>query len=508
MNTAASARPALLPHQQLVHDFIVTHPACAVWVPVGAAKTRTTLQALETLHVQGHILVVAPLQIARNSWTDEISKWGFRVRVRSLTDGPSKRPAKGAANPHSTRRLTGAERQALYAELRDPATQPALWVASLSLLPELVEAMGFTNPCGPDDYAPPPPGAYWPFQTVILDESQEFKNGETTRFLALFPTRQHTRRLIQLTGTPTPQGLLDLWSQMALLDGGAALGTNFYQFRMRFFTPVKYVDNRPVAWEILPGAEEEIHRLVAHLAISAENTSTTRPPEPVVGTYHVSLPAEVQERYKEFVRDRVLELAPDLLTGEVPVIAADTAAHLRAVLLQFASGTVYSGPDHRVDFEVIHDAKVKALLHVLGATPTPVMVAYRFQADETRLLRELPEHGFPVEKFNGRPEMVARWNAGEIPVMLLQPASSGRGLNLQHGGHTLVWYTLPDSSEHWVQTNGRLVRIGQTHPVDIVRIITARTIDTLQVPRLENKLTTQDDLIASIRNTLFTTASP
>lgn len=496
--TSTPSRATLLLHQQVAHDFIVANPACAVWLGVGAAKTKTALTALQTLRPPGHTLVVAPLQIARNSWTDEIAKWGFSVRVRSLTDGVAKRRTK--RNPDGIRRLTTHERHALYAELRDPGTPPAIWVASLSLLDELVQAMGFLDPCGPEDYITPAPTAHWPFPTVILDEAQEFKNGRSNRFQTLFQVRLSVKRIIELTGTPSPQNLLDLWSQMALLDGGRALGPSYAEFRENYFDPDKYVDNQPVSWRLKPGADKHIHAAVAHLVVSVENNSVVKPPTPRIGTYHVGLDPETKERYLQFVRDRVLELAPDTKTGEVPVIAADTAAHLRAVLMQFASGTVYNGPNHRVDFEIIHAAKFEALLTILRATATPVMVAYRFQADETRLLAQLPEHGFAVEKFNGNPDMVRRWNDRQIPVLLLQPASSGRGLNLQYGSHTIVWYTLPDSSEQWTQTNGRLVRIGQTSTVDIVRLVTAGTVDTLQIPRLENKLTTQQDLLEAVRD--------
>jgi len=476
--------------QRDARDFVVSRPAAAVWLDVGGGKTRVVLEALEILRPPGHTLVIAPVEIARTAWPAQISDWGFAARVRSLTDAPE--PGKRTGQP---RRLAPKERRALYEELRDPATPPAIWVSAVSLLEDLVAAMGFDRPCGPDDYRDPSPRAHWPFPTVVIDEAQEFKNPRSKVFLSLFQTRCRIQRIVELTGTPANQSHMDLWSQMALLDGGASLGTSFYEFRGRYFFPNKVLrDGTRADWQPKPGAEQEIRRRVAHLVISKENRSSLRPPDPVVGTYHVRLAPDVQRRYRAFLRDRVMELAPDLLTGEAPTVVADTAAHLRAVLLQFASGTVYTGPNHRRDFEVVHDAKVEALLDVLRGTPTPVMVAYRFQADETRLLELLPAAGFPTEKFDGSPAMVRRWNAREIPAMLLQPASSGRGLNLQGGGRTIVWYTLPDSLEHWTQTNGRLVRIGQPDVVDIVRIITDGTVDVLQVPRLERKHRSQQDL--------------
>ena len=482
-------RQPLSQAQRDAYDFIVSRPAAAVWLDIGGGKTRIVLEALETLRPPGHTLIVAPIQIARNSWTEQIDRHGFTVRVRSLTDAPT--PGKRTRRP---RRLTAAERRALYEELRDPSTPPAVWVSSVSLLEDLIAAMGFDRPCGPEDYRDPPPGARWPFPTVVIDEAQEFKNPRAKIFRALFQTRLQIERLIELTGTPTPQSLMDLWSQMALLDGGAALGTSFAKFRDKFFLPDQRVDNHVVSWRLKPGADSQIHARVAHLAISRRNVSSLRPPDPVYGTYHVRLAGDVQRRYKDFLRERVMEFAPDLLTGVTPVIVADTAARLRAVLLQFASGTVYTGPDHRRDFEVVHDAKIPPLLRVLERTPGPVMVPYRFQADETRLLERLPAEGFHTEKFDGSPAMVERWNAGEIKAMLLQPASSGRGLNLQYGGRTIVWFTLPDSLEHWEQTNGRLVRIGQRHPVDIVRVIADDTFDVKQIPRLARKAGGQNDL--------------
>jgi SNF2 family DNA or RNA helicase len=336
----------------------------------------------------------------------------------------------------------------------------------------------------------------WPFPTVVIDEAQDFKDCRANRTRALFKIRHQVSRMIQLTGSPTPQDIADLWSQVFLLDGGASLGDRFVAFRSRFFRVTQTIfDKRghltPVKWEPVDGALEQIHAACAHLAMSADVAVTVTPP--VIKTRLVSIPPDVRQLYDELKRELIVELATD------QTITADNAGVLRARLLQLASGTCYpvdsDAKRREVDYISVHDAKIEALAEIVHAADTPVMVAYRFRSDSTRIPERLADLGIHAEVFDGSPDMVERWNNGLVPVMLIQPASSGRGLNLQDGGRHLVWFTLPDSSEHYSQTNGRLARLGQTKQVEITLLVCEGTIDEVLHPRLLNKLGSQAELL-------------
>jgi hypothetical protein len=499
----------MLAHQVQALDFILGHPKAAIWISIGGAKTRIASAALKLLRPPGHTLVIAPLQVCANSWPAELAKWGISANLRSFVtdlDPASKRHGK---------RLPAKARDAEFAAAFDPSTAPAVWLASRDQVTALVDRWQRANRSAPKAAAsgggglwgmppnssrPPPATRSWPFPTVVIDESQDFKNPRAERTRALFKVRDQITRMIQLTGSPTPQDIGDLWSQVFLLDGGAALGGRFTDFRDRFFhvaqtIPDGHGGRRPVKWEPVDGALARIHRRCAHLAMSVETPVTTAPP--VIRNRFVSIPPAAQKLYGELRRDLIIELA-----GRQ--IAADNAAVLRARLLQLASGTCYPAQSGRAnqtsrerDYIPVHDAKIDALAQIIDAADTPVLVAYRFRSDSTRIRERLAGRGVPAEVFDGSPGMVRRWNDRLIPVMLLQPASSGRGLNLQYGGRHLVWFTLPDSSEHFSQTNGRLARLGQTGQVEITLLICENTIDEVLYPRLAGKLGSQAELLAA-----------
>lgn len=498
----------MLPHQVQAVDFILDHPKAAIWISIGGAKTRIASAALKLLRPPGHTLIVAPLQVSANSWPAELAKWGISTNLRSFVidlDPASKRHGK---------RLPPKARDAEFAAAFDPSTPPAVWLASRDQVTALVDRWQRANRSAPKAAAfggnlwnTPPNGSQrspttqpWPFPTVVIDESQDFKNPRAERTRALFKVRDQIARMIQLTGSPTPQEIGDLWSQVFLLDGGAALGGRFTDFRDLYFRVAQTIPDghggrRPVKWEPVDGALRRIHRRCAHLAMSVETPVTTAPP--VIRSRFVSIPSAAQELYDELRRDLIIELAGRQIT-------ADNAAILRARLLQLASGTCYpvesgqaSRPSRERDYIPVHDAKIDALAQIVGAADTPVLVAYRFRSDSTRIPERLADKGVSAEVFDGSPAMMKRWNDRLIPVMLLQPASSGRGLNLQHGGRHLVWFTLPDSSEHFSQANGRLARLGQTCQVEITLLICKNTIDEVLHPRLASKLGSQAELLAA-----------
>jgi hypothetical protein len=514
----------MLPHQVQALDFILTRPKAAIWVPIGGAKTRVTAAALKLLRPPGHTLIIAPLQVSANSWPTELAKWGITANLRSFVsdlDPQSKRHGK---------RLTVESRDAEFAAAFDPATPPAVWLASRDQVVPLVELWMEANRFARQPIAPVADGLWdmslddlrkahgvtpWPFPTVVVDESQDFKNARARRTTALFMVRDQITRMIQLTGSPTPQDIADLWSQMFLLDGGDALGDDFTLFRNRFFRASKFIPDghggkRPVEWEPVDDALAQIHAACKHLAMSSDVTVTIAPP--VVRTRFMSIPPAVRGLYDELQRELIVELA--VQGGGVETITADNAGVLRARLLQLASGTCYpvnaDSKNRETDYIPVHDAKIDALADIVQAADTPVMVAYRFRSDSTRIPERLAKRGIQAEVFDGSPEMVERWNNRQIPVMLLQPASSGRGLNLQHGGRHLVWFTLPDSSEHFSQTNGRLARLGQTEQVEITLLVCEKTIDMALYPRLQDKLASQDELLAAaaayVNSVLGTTA--
>ena len=570
--------PPLMPHQQLARDFVAAHPHCGVFLGIGGAKTLSTLAALAQVRPAGHILVIAPLAIARSTWLDEIEKWGVPLRTRSLiVDEDDRKLSKEARLQRFSDVPT--DPPTMYFVNREMLTQPAQPQTVLELVaaakapaglsqeavftmsvmasrgPEpqadLVEAVRDARPLGPRGKRVPKAEAMrwvaelkaaglaaivrrdcpscsgkgcrecrfglvdqlptqrvrvngrwrevpqWPFPTVIIDESQGFKDARSERFKALSRMRPAMTRLIELTGTPTPQSLLDIWSQMYLIDQGASLGSRFTEYRSRYFTPTMHVDGRPVKWAVVPGMETEIYKAISPYVMSAENTTIPLPPVSY-DQVNVTLPKDVMAAYKDFAREQVLELAsPDPNDPAKLVITADNAAILHGKLIQFASGTMYTDDKH--SYQVIHEEKLEMLDHIIGNADGNVLIGYRFRSEREQILAHLAASGRAVEAFDGSRAMGRRWNAGEIEAMVLHPASAGPGLNLQAGGHTLVWYTLSDSLEHYQQLNGRLIRIGQDDHVRIMYLVAKGTRDALTPRSLDMKRWVQEGLLDAVR---------
>lgn len=579
----------LKPEQQMIHDFLVTRPYGGAWLGVGRGKTLTTLSVLQSVRPIGHILVIAPVAIARSTWLDEIDKWGFPIRTRSLivdendkklskdqrlarfqqvfTDPPSMyfinqelltQPFKGSrllqltTDPNGAAITAGLSAEATVLrsliESMGPMSQEELVehfqqhcsnhgagpglskTAVIALIRQLVsdhvlERETHECPaCAGDGCALCQYGLIdqmpiqtiqgqrtitWPFQTVIIDESQGFKSHSSGRFQAMKLVRPAITRLIELTGTPAPNGLHDLWSQVYLLDQGAALGQTITEFRNRWFIP-KMVPGTttPAKWLPVPGAEQEIHQAISHLVMSTQNTSLNLPPL-TVQDVNVSMPPDLLQSYKEFKRDLVLDVVSTYvddkgdLTQSLESIVAENQAVLTSKLMQFASGTLYTAdpddPSTKGRYEVIHDKKIEMAEYLVRNNGgEPMLVAYHFRSDLEQLLARFKKAGIDAQAFDGSRDMVRRWNAQQIPVMLLHPASAGHGLNLQHGGSSMVWFTLPFSLEHYMQTNGRLFRTGQTKPVTIYRLITKGTQDERLPVVLRDKQQVQDDLIEAV----------
>ena len=468
------AMPELLPHQGLVKQFIIDHPHCGIFLGVGGGKTLTTLHSLATVRPSGHILVIAPVNIARSTWIDEIEKWNIPLRTRSLIVN------------ENDKMLTRAKRLERYQEVfTDP---PTMYFINQELVKDLVDSMPVSGTGKNKVFQ-------WPFQTVIFDESQGVKNPSSQRFKALKQARPAIIRLIELTGTPTPNGLLDLWAQVYLLDEGLALGETFTAYKNKYFTVTKYANNRPIKWEPNPGADEEIYARIAHLVMSTKNTSVDLP-ECSIEDVNVSMTKDELEAYRDFKTHLVLDLVAENPGDPVATIVAKNQAVLTNKLVQFASGTLYTDEDH--NYRVIHDHKIQMTDYLIRNTDGPVIVAYMFRSDKAEIQRKLTDMGHDTRIFDGSRAMVKEWNQGRIPVMMLHPASAGHGLNLQDGGNTLIWYTLPASLEHYLQTNGRLDRMGQKNPVTIYRLITKGTHDTRLPLNLEKKDQVQKGLLSAV----------
>lgn len=467
--------PTLLPHQEMVVDWIVKNPKCGVFLTMGGGKSLSTLAALYKVRPPGHILVVAPVNIARSTWIDEIEKWGFPLRTKSLIVN------------ERDKKLTRKKRLALYEQVWHD--DPTMYFINVDLITDLVDNMPTQTLGGVET-------RMWPFTTVIIDESQTLK-GRGTRFESLASVAPAITRLVELTGSPTPNGMLDLWAQMYLLDGGLALGETFSEYQDRYFTPKKFINNRPINYEPRPGAEDEIHARVKHKVMSAQNTKIPKPPVSIQ-TIPVVLERDTLDAYKEFSKTLVLDLAsPDPENPGTVTLTADNAAILYGKQLQFAAGSMYTDEEH--NFAVVHEDKLQMADYIIRNNGgSPVLLPYRWQADKAQLLRYLGEAGHDVQAFDGSRSMIARWNAGKIPVMILQPASAGHGLNLQDGGHTILWYSLPDSLEHYQQTNARLARIGQKYPVDIFQLVAKGTRDERMPDMLERKAAVQDRLLEAV----------
>lgn len=465
-------------YQKMGRELIINSPYCGLFLDCGLGKTLITLAALYDLNPSGHILIVAPKTIARSTWQKEIDKWRIPIRTRSLI-----------VNEHG-KDLTRKKRLERYAEVAtDP---PTMYFINRELLSDLIDHM----PKNSQDRS------VWYFPIVVLDEAQSFKSHTSVRFKKLAWVRPAIRRLVELTGTPTPRSLMDLWAELFLLDQGQRLGPNISTYRRTFFSEGIHINNFPVTWNLLPGAEDEIYRRIRDIVFSIKNPALILPPV----TYNeltVVMDDAEKQLYQTLLKEKVLELVKDDegqaeqasendSEEDIATIIAKNAGVLQIFLSQMASGTLYTNKDH--DVAVIHNKKLDMLEHVIETTGSPVLVAYWFACDKDRILTRIPQ----AKAFDGSAAMQDEWNAGQIPVMLIHPASAGFGINIQDGGHTLVWYTVPWSLENFIQTNARLARQGQKYPVMIHMLLTEHTIDSKVVTSLKKKDLSEETLLNAV----------
>lgn len=446
-------------YQQYAKNFILTHPCCGLFLDMGCGKTLTTLDALYDENPTWHVLVIAPKSIAMSSWLDEIAKWQYPFRTKSLMINE-----KG-------KKLSRKKRLERYAEI--PNDPPTIYFISNDLIKDLIDNL-------PKKNGKP----IWYFPTVIIDELQSFKSYGSERFKAMKQIRPQIKQFIGLTGTPAPNGLMDLWAEIYLMDMGARLGPTITWYRETFFNPGLHINGYPVSWTPKTGAEEEIYRRISDLVISEKNPNLQLP-DITYNECYVTMTDDEMALYKEFIKTSVLTVAGIEIT-------ATNAAVLQGKLSQMASGTLYIDDQHH--YEVIHKHKLEYCEYIIDNTTSPVIIAYRFQSDKRELMNYFPN----AVAFDGSANMIHAWNDGKIPILLFQPASTCHGLNMQYGGHTLIWYSLPWSLEQYLQTNKRIHRQGQTHPVTIHYILTKNTIDTRVLHVLTQKDAKEQRLLDSV----------
>lgn len=446
------------PHAYQVEatKFILEHPQCALFLQMGLGKTVITLSALSILKTLGeseHVLVIAPLRVARDTWPDELEKWSH---LKGLSYAV----------------MVGDKRTRLEA-LR---TSADMHIINRENIPWLVETLG---------------GA-WPYDTVVIDELSSFKNHRAKRFKAIKNLSKRSRRIIGLTGTPSPNGLLDLWAQYRILDGGKRLLPYVTHYRDRYFVPDKRSRYQVFSWKLREGAEEAIYSAIGDITMSMRTVDHLQLPERTDTVVTVRMDDRERAIYDGLRRDMVVSL-------EGRDVDAVNAAALSGKLLQLASGGLYAEDEHGArEVLHVHDRKVDALEDLVeAANGRPVLVAVWFEFDTKAIQERIPE----ARVLATREDMQA-WNAGELPVALIHPASAGHGLNLQAGGSLLVWYSLTWSLELYEQTNARLHRQGQEHPVTVTRIVCEDTIDQDVVKALQGKSSTQADLINAVKHRL------
>lgn len=435
-------------YQQFATDFILNQSICCLMLDMGLGKTVITLTALWQLALDSfdvsRVLVIAPKRVAEDTWPKELAKWEHLTGLTSSL-------VLGSA----------AERKAALQR------KAFLYIINRENVAWLVK------------------NHYWDFDMVVIDELSSFKSNKAERFKAMKKVRPMITRIVGLTGTPAPNTLLDLWPQMYLMDMGQRLGRFIGGFRDRFFLPDKR--NREIIYSYKPreGAEEAIYALISDICISMKAADYLDMPERIDNRIEVSMSPKERKLYDDFQKDMVLSIGDEELD-------AVNAAALSNKLLQMANGAVY-GEDKKVI--PIHDRKLDALEDLVeAANGKPLLVAYWYKHDLQRIKAR-----FKNARCIDTAKDIDDWNAGQIPLALIHPASAGHGLNLQDGGCTIVWLGLTWSLELYQQLNARLWRQGQKHTVVIHHIITKGTHDEDVMRALENKDTRQSALIEAVR---------
>lgn len=440
-------------YQQVAVDHLQRNPRAGLFLDMGLGKTAATLSAIRPEDLPA--LVIAPKRVATEVWPVEAKRWRPDLRLEVADGSPQQR----------ARVLFGSAD--IVAISRD----------SLSSLDQL--------------------SRYRKYRTLIIDELSGFKSRGSARWKAVKVLASSMTNVWGLTGTPSPNGLMDLWAQIHILDNGARLGRTITGFRTRFYIAGRRLQNGTIIeWILREGADKKIHSLLEDICLSMSTEGLIELPPVTFNHVPVSLPPAVRRTYRAMKND----LVAGIETLGTPTFTAGSAAALSSRLSQISAGFLYTDPDETVAraTHVIHREKMRALQEIVDGTGSPILVFYRFRAELEMIKETLGEQAHTIDE----PGVVSRWNEGDIPVLVAHPASAGHGLNLQHGGHTIVWTSLPWSLEEWQQANKRLARQGQTERVVIHLLMAQGTIDSAIHQRLLEKTSVQDALLAHLESPL------
>lgn len=436
------------PYQRKAIDWVTAHPRCGLFMEMGLGKSVCTLTAVQRLIddlMTACVLVVAPKKVAESTWSDEAAKWDhLDLRVSVVAGTPAQR----------VRAL--AEQADIYVTGRDSV----VWLESLGTRPR--------------------------FDMVVIDELTSFKSSQSQRFKAMRRLLRDVSRVVGLTGTPAPNGLLDLWAQIYCIDGGERLGPFVTRYREKYFDSVIH-NNIPIRTWPKPGAVEAITAKISDICFTMKAADYLDLPPVTVSDVPVCIGARAAEGYRRFERDRVAEFRTATATGTV---TAQSAGALVNKLAQYANGCVYDEEGREIE---IHAAKLDMLFELIEKAASPVLCFYAYRHDLRRIMERVPK-GMKARAYGGADDL-RDWNAGRIDLLLAHPASTAYGLNMQHGGHVIIWFSTGWNLELYQQANARLHRQGQKVPVSVFNLVASGTVDTRMAEALRGKTENQDGVV-------------
>lgn len=453
-------------HQRIAEQFCMTHSHAGLLLDMGLGKTVVTLTVLNRLMYEefslNRALVIAPKRVAEDTWSREAEKWDHLSGLRVV-------------------KVLGTAKQRTAALAQDGD----VYVINRENVVWLVETLG----------------ARWPFDGIVIDELSSFKSSRSKRWRALRRVIGAANYVYGLTGTPAPNGYIDLWPEMYLLDRGQRLGRTLGEFRNTYFNPGAHKGHIVYEWRLKPGAKARIDAKLSDLCLSMSKEDWLDLPERTYNTVPVALSPSARKLYEQFQKEKILPLLRGRdglrLAGAGAedydsAVIGDMAATVSGKLLQMANGAVY---DENGEVFHIHDAKLDALEEISDTNPgQPLLVFYTYKHDLDRIQARFPN----AEKIKGS-ETISDWNTGKIPMLLCHPASAGHGLNLQAGGHIIVWFGLPWSLELYQQANDRLHRMGQKQGVIIHHIVALGTLDERVMSVLAGRESTQRGLLVALK---------
>ena len=442
-------------YQKTAMKWILSKPRCGLFLDMGLGKTVSTLTAIQQLMDDCEIsrtLVVAPKKVAETTWTTEAQKWDH---LKSL------KVAK-VMGTEKQRKLALAEKADVYVIGRDSF----VWLVGIF-------------------------GGMLPFDVLVIDELTSFKSSKSNRFKAMRMATPTAKRVIGLTGTPAPNGLIDLWAQMYCIDMGERLGRSVTKYRETYFETHKW-NNIIVRCNVKKGYDEVIRKKIADICLSMQAKDYLQLPDLINHTIKVQLSTATMQAYTKFEREKVLQFQ-DEHQGETANVLAQSAAGLMNKLSQFANGAIY---DEDRNVHNVHDEKLDRLAEIIeAANGNSVLVFYQYKHDAARIAEKFK--GYRVKVYTDEKQLI-EWNAGQVDILLAHPASTAFGLNMQDGGHYIVWFGTGWNLELYQQANARLHRQGQQYPVQVYNLVCSGTVDERAVTALENKKGVQQGLLDSL----------